>query len=104
MPKKTFEAAAKAQVKAIIQLKDNQPTPRLNVEAACTSQCPISSDTSVSASRNRHETRRVDIFHAAGVIADTEWKPLIEGIVRVTPRVLHRSVRTGLWDETGEVA
>lgn len=76
----------------------------LNAEAVCASQRPISSDTSVSASRNRHETRRVDVFHAAGAAADTEWETLIQRIVRVTRRVLHRSAKTGLWNETGEVA
>jgi len=38
------------------------------------------------------------------VVANTEWKPLIKGIVRVTRDVLHRSAKTGLWSSTSEVA
>ena len=104
LPKKTFEAAVEAQVQAVIQLKDNQPTLLLNVKAACASQRSTGSDISVCASRNRHETRQVDVFPAVAAVADTEWKPLIKCIVRVTRRVLHRSAKTGLWNETGEVA
>jgi predicted transposase YbfD/YdcC len=38
------------------------------------------------------------------VVANTEWKHLIKGIVRVTRDVLHRSAKTGLWSSTSEVA
>jgi predicted transposase YbfD/YdcC len=38
------------------------------------------------------------------VVANTEWKPLIKRIVRVTRDVLHRSAKTGLWNSTSEVA
>ena len=85
-------------------MKDNQPTLLLNVKAACASQRSTGSDISVCASRNRHETRQVDVFPAVAAVADTEWKPLIKCIVRVTRRVLHRSAKTGLWNETGEVS
>ena len=108
--KKTFEAAEQAQARAIpgsspgTQLKDNQPTLVQKAEAACTSQRPTSSDTSTTAARNRHETRTVDVFSATRAVADTEWKPLIEGIVRVSRTVLQRSAKTGLWSSTSEVA
>ena len=102
--KKTFEAAEQAQAQAIIQLKDNQPTLVQKAEAACASQQPISSDTSITAARNRHETRTVDVFSATRAVADTEWKPLIKGIVRVSRKVLQRSAKTGLWSSTSEIA
>src|SRR3979409_2545678 len=74
--KKTFEAAAQAQARGIIQLKDNQhPTPQ-NVEAACASRNPTSSDTEVTTGRGRHETRTAEIFSATAAVAGTEWKPL----------------------------
>ena len=104
MPKKTFEAAAQAQAQAIIQLKDNQPTLLQNAETACASLLPTSSDTSITTARNRHETRTADVFNAARAVANTEWKPLIKDIVRVTRDVLHRSAKTGLWSSTSEVA
>ena len=102
--KKTFEAAAQAQAHAIIQLKDNQPTLLQNAETACASLLPTSSDTSITTARNRHEARTADVFSADRVVANTEWKPLIKGIVRVTRDVLHRSAKTGLWSSTSEVA
>ena len=38
-----------------------------------------------------------------GEVANTEWKPLIKGIVRVSrERYLHRSAKTGLWSSTSE--
>ena len=101
---KTFEAAAQAQAHAIIQLKDNQPTLLQNAETACASLLPTSSDTSITTARNRHEARTADVFSADRVVANTEWKPLIKGIVRVTRDVLHRSAKTGLWSSTSEVA
>ena len=104
MPKKTFEAAAQARAQAIIQLKDNQPTLLHNAETACASLIPTSSDTSVTTARNRHETRIAEVFNAARAVANTEWKPLIKRIVRVSRDVLHRSAKTGLWSSTSEVA
>jgi predicted transposase YbfD/YdcC len=74
------------------------------VETSCASQHPTSTDTSVTAGRNRHETRTAEIFSAALAVAATEWEPLIKDIVRVTREVLHRNAKTGLWSSTSEVA
>ena len=104
MPKKTFEAAAQAQARLIVQLKDNQPSLLQKVQAACASRRPASSDTSVSSGHNRHETRSADVFSASRAIAGTEWQSLIKSIVRVTRDVLHRDAKTGLWSSTSEVA
>ena len=102
--KKTFVVAAQAQAQAIIQLKDNQPSLVQNVEATCACQQPNSSETSITKARNRRETRTVDVFSATRAVANTEWKHLIKGIVRVTRDVLHRSAKTGLWSSASEVA
>jgi predicted transposase YbfD/YdcC len=75
-----------------------------SVETACTCQHAISSDLSITKARNRRETRTVDVFSATRAVANTEWKHLIKGIVRVTRDVLHRSAKTGLWSSTSEVA
>ena len=102
--KKTFEAAAQAQVRVIVQLKDNQPTLRHDAKAACATQRPISKDTAVTAARNRHETRTAEVFQAKRAVAGTEWQTLIKDIVRVNRTVLHRSAKTGLWTSTHEEA
>jgi predicted transposase YbfD/YdcC len=75
-----------------------------NAETACDCQHPTSSDTSITKARNRRETRTVDVFSATRAVANTEWKHLIKGIVRVTREVLHRSAKTGLWSSASEVA
>lgn len=85
-----------AQAQAIIRLKDNQPTPMQNAETACAAQHRTSSDSSITKARNRRETRIVEVFSATRAVASTEWQHLIEGIVRVTRDVLHRSAKTGL--------
>jgi predicted transposase YbfD/YdcC len=100
----TLEAAAQAQARLIVQLKDNQPSLLQKVETACASQRPVSSDTSVCTGRNRHETRSADVFSATRSVAGTEWKSLVKSIVRVTREVLHRDAKTGLWSSTSEVA
>ncbi len=104
MPKKTFEAAAKAQVSAIIQLKDNQPTLLNDAVTACAATRPVSSDVSVDKARNRHETRTAEVFRAKPAVAGTEWETLVTDIIRVNRTVLHRSSKTGLWSRTSEVA
>jgi predicted transposase YbfD/YdcC len=98
---RTFEAAAQAQARVFVQLKDNQPALLRNAAAACASRHPTSSDTTA---RSRHETRTVDVFSATRAVAATEWKSLIKTIVRVTRDVLHRNATTGLWSSTSEVA
>ena len=54
--KKTFEAAAQAQARVIIQLKDNQPLCCKMSKPSALPQ-PTSSDTEVTTGRGRHETR-----------------------------------------------
>ena len=85
-------------------MKDNHPTLLQQVETHCGSREPESSDTSVTQGRNRHEIRTAEVFSAARVVAQTEWKPLVKRIVRVTRNVLHRNAKTGLWRSTSEVA
>ena len=102
--KKTFEAAAQAQAHALVQLKDNQPALMQQAETACASQPPVSTDTSSNTARNRYETRTVEVFGATEAVADTEWKPLIETIVRVNRKVWHRNTKTGLLNGTSELA
>jgi hypothetical protein len=37
-------------------------------------------------------------------VAETEWNPLIEQVVRLTRKVLHRNAKTGLWRSNSEFA
>src|SRR5450755_4761801 len=95
--KKTFEAAAQAEARLVVQLKENQPTLLQNAETACASQQPVSTDTEVTVARNRHETRTVKVFRAAQAVATTEWQSLIKLFVCVSRDVLQRSAKDSLW-------
>ena len=104
MPKKTFAAAAEAQVNAIVQLKENQPTLLNDAVTACAEKRPVSTDVSVETARNRHTTRTVEVFTAKLAVAGTEWETLVTDIIRVNRTVLHRCAKTGLWSPTREEA
>jgi predicted transposase YbfD/YdcC len=101
--KKTFEAVAQAEAHALVQLKDNQPTLVQQVETACASRQPSSRDASSNTARNRYETRTVEVFAATHAVAGTEWRPLIETIVRVNRKVWHRNAKTGLLSGTSDL-
>jgi hypothetical protein len=103
LPKKTFAADADAKVNAIIQLRTISLT-LLNDAAACGAKRPVSTGVSVDKTRNRHETRTVEVFRAKPAVTGTEWETLVTDIIRVNRVVLHRSARTGLWSQTSEVA
>ena len=98
MPKKTFEAAAAAQVHLIVQLKDNHPNLCQKVEALRAAAEPLSHVQTIDAKRrNRHETRAVTVFDAALAVAETEWEPHVAAIIKVERSTLVRQPATGLW-------
>jgi hypothetical protein len=81
LSKKTFEAAAAANAHLIVQLKDNQPTLRQDVEAACNKTLP----------------------DAAPAVVGTEWEPYVAAVIQVERSVKAFQPATGLWkisDET----
>jgi hypothetical protein len=103
--KKTFEIAATANAHLIAQLKDNQPTLRQRVEAACHAHKPLSAVQTVNAkARNRHETRTVAVFDAAAAVAATEWQPYVAAIIAVERSVHTFQPANGLWKTSHESA
>jgi hypothetical protein len=86
---KTFAAAAQAEARLVVQLKENQPTLLQIAETACASQQPVSTDTEVTVGRNRHETRTVKVFRATQAVAATEWQSLVKLVVCVSRLTLH---------------
>jgi predicted transposase YbfD/YdcC len=100
----TAEAAAQAEARLVVQLKENQPTLLQIAETACASQQPVSTDTEVTVGRNRHETRTVKVFRATQAVAATEWQSLVKLVVCVSRDVLQRHAKDGLWSSTAEVA
>ena len=102
--KKTFETAAAANAHLIAQLKDNQPTLRQRVEAACHAHSPLSAvQTLNDKTRNRHETRTVAVFDAAAV-KGTEWEPYVAAVIAVERSVHAFQPASGLWKTSHETA
>lgn len=93
-----------AGAQLIVQLKDNQPTLRENVEAVAATTAPVDVATTENEGHGRDETRTVAVFDASKAVAGTEWQNLVSSIIRVT-RIVHTSVpKTGFYNTTSEVA
>jgi len=78
----------------LTQVKDNQPGLRRKLELDRRTQARDSGQ-SVTAGRNRHETRRLEVFDAKAVRAPP-WEPLIKTVLRLTRIVHRRDAATGL--------
>jgi len=105
LSKKTFEAAAAANAHLIVQLKDNQPTLRQMVEAACNTAMPLSGVQTVDEKkRNRHERRTVAVFDAAPAVVGTEWEPYVVAVIQVERSVHAFQPATGLWKTSDEIS
>ena len=87
-----------------MQVKDNQPALRQQVEAAAATGAPMETAATHDKARNRDEIRTYEVFDAAPAVAGTEWEGSVAAIIRVTRAVSSRSAKTGLWDRTVSTA
>jgi predicted transposase YbfD/YdcC len=105
LPKKTFEAAAAADMHLIVQLKENQPNLCEKAEALRAAAEPLSSVQTVDAKeRNRHETRTITVFDATTAVKGTEWQTHVRAIIHVERVVNTRQSKTGLWKSSCETS
>ncbi|HWE00318.1 MAG TPA: ISAs1 family transposase [Bryobacteraceae bacterium] len=105
LSKKTFQAAAAADAHLIVQIKDNQPNLFSEIETACATAEPLSSERSIDKNRrNRRETRAVAVFEAKPAVAETEWEPHVAAIIRVERAVHHFQPATGRWTRSFETS
>ena len=111
--KKTFEAAAAANLALIVQVKGNQPTLHQRVQQLSANTAPLGSARSHDRGRNRDERRAVTVFDPKSSLADTDWQPHVAAVVRVRPKagqtevereVYTRNAATGLLRRSAEVA
>ena len=66
----------------LAQVKDNQPGLRKSLELGSAGRKPRDCAQSVTEGRrNRHETRRLEVFDAKAWFARTPWEPLITTVV-----------------------
>lgn len=105
MPKKTFEAAVAANAHLIVRLKDNQPTLREKIEAACSAARLLSIVQTIDEKqRNRHETRTIGVFDAAPAVVETQWAGLVVAAIQVERVVNTFQPATGLWKRSQETS
>ena len=102
--KKTFEAAAAANVALIVQVKDNQPTLHQRIQEIAAIAVSLGSAHSHDKGRNRDERRTVAVFDSADELADTDWRPHVAAIIRVERCVYARNTATGLLRHSTETA
>ena len=101
---KTFAAALAAGNHLLVQLKDNQAHLLDAAHAITARAVPTDTAASTTIGRSRHERRSVEVFPVGKALAETEWAPFINTIIRVTRRTWLRCAATGMWDQRGEVA
>jgi predicted transposase YbfD/YdcC len=102
--KKTFEAARDSGNALLAQVKANQPTLLVTLQAIAAEQPPVECFESVDPKgHGRHETRLVETFDVAGKL-DAEWDGLIIQAARVSRLTWHKNTRSGLWRATEEVS
>jgi len=89
----------------LTQVKDNQPGLRKSLELGSAGRKPRDSSQSVTEGRrNRHETRRLEVFDAKAWFARTPWEPLIKTVLRLKRIVHRRDAATGFWTTSRETA
>ena len=102
--KKTFEAAAAANIALIVEVKGNQPTLHQQIQQLSATTVPLGSTRSHDKGRNRDERRTVAVFDPASRLAETGWHPHIAAIIRVERAVHTRNAATGLLRHSAEIA
>ena len=102
--KKTFEAAAAANLALIVQVKGNQPTLHQHIQIISATTAPLGSARSHDKGRNRDERRTVTVFDPACSLVETDWQPHVAAIIRVERTVYTRNAATGLLRYTAETA
>jgi len=102
--KKTFEAAAAANIALIVGVKDNQPTLHRTIQDVSATTAPLGSAHSHDKGRNRDERRTVTVFEPADRLADTDWHPHVAAVIRAERSVYTRNAKTGLLRHSAETA
>ena len=92
--KKTLRGRRAGNIALIVQIKDNQPTLHHQSHDISATTPPLGSAHNHNHGRNRDESRIVTIFDPADRLADTDWDPHVEAIIRVerksSPAMPHR--------------
>ena len=105
MSKKTFIEAAKANAELVVQLKDNQKNLLREVSEGCDYFAPESDFNTVEKSRNRIESRTVEVFDIRScLIESNDWRKLISRAVRVKRHTDIFDTQTNAWKTRTETA
>jgi hypothetical protein len=86
----------------LVQVKDNQPTLRRQLELGVIGRKPSGRATSKTKGRNRWETRELTVFPVKAWFCRTPWEKLIKTVLRLERTVCRRDPKTGLCATTTE--
>jgi predicted transposase YbfD/YdcC len=100
----SFDRAAAAKLRLIVQLKDNQRTLLQQCRSITAVDRPLTVDHSQTTGRNRDERRTVSVFDTADKLAGTPWQPAIAAVIQIEREVFTRDAATGLLRKTTESA
>jgi predicted transposase YbfD/YdcC len=102
--KKTFEAARETGNFLIAQVKANQQTLLDAIETIAAADAPVDASLTIDKKRHgRHEQRLVEAFDMAGRLG-SDWDDLIKTAIRVTRHTWRKDTKSGLWQQTSEIA
>jgi hypothetical protein len=86
----------------LVQVKDNQPTLRRQLELGAVGRKPSGRATSGAKGRNRWETRELTVFPVKAWFRGTPWETLIKTVLRLERTICKRDPKTGLCATTTE--
>jgi predicted transposase YbfD/YdcC len=105
LPKKTFTAALEAKGELVVQLKENQKNLLREVSEGCDYFKAESRTSSLEKSRNRIESRIVEVFDIHTCLIEShDWKPLISRAVRVKRHTELFDYKEEAWKKRSETA
>ena len=104
LSKKTLEDVAASGNQALVQVKENQPA-LLQQLRNLTETAPVQDQSySRDDGHGRLEERLVETFDIGDLLTDTDWHQSLKIVIRTSRVRLLRNTKTGLWDESSEVA
>ena len=102
--KKTFEAASETGNFLVAQVKANQQTLLDTLTMIAANDLPVDScETTQRKRHGRHEYRLVETFDLSERLG-SDWGDLINTAVRVTRHTWRKDTKTGLWQQTSDIA
>jgi predicted transposase YbfD/YdcC len=102
--RKTFQAAAAAGSRVLVQVKDNQPSLLAALDNFPATIAPEGTFASSEQNRNRQEYRHVQVFHSDRALDLPEWDDYVLKAIRVYRNTWIKDTKTGGWERREEIS